>query len=227
MVYNTWNPYDAREGAPPEEEARSRRRLKQDRETIREMLPRLRELIEEPDRDAEDVYQALRPYHQHAREVPMTPDDLPELQDLCWLILERGGSRQSDIQRVLLRLVGATAAPESVPFLLDMLHYSKRGDQFGPRRRQLALWGLARVAIFHDVPEAYEALKEGMDDHRADVRLTAIDLLLDAYLDNRGAHRDVPPDVVRKLEDMARSDPDDYVRRRIKRFLREPWVQER
>lgn len=227
MVYDIWNPYDLREGASPEEEARSRRRLERDRETIREMLPRLRELIEDPGRDAEDVSQALSPYHRHAREVPMTTDDLPELQALCRLVLERGGSRQSDIQRVLLRLTGATAEPGSVPFLLDMLRYSKRGDQFGPERRQLALWGLARVAVFHDVSEAYEALKEGMDDHRADVRLTAADLLLDAYLDRRGARREVPPDVVEQLEDMARSEPDDYVRRTIKEFLGEPWAKER
>jgi hypothetical protein len=191
------------------------------------MLPQLRELIEDPDRDANDVFQVLRPYHQQAREVPMTPDDLPELEALCRLILERGGSRQSEIQRVLLRLVGATAEPTSVPFLLEMLHYSKRGDQFGPERRQLALWGLARVAIFHDVPEAYEALKEGMNDHRAEVRLTAADLILNVYLDRESVHHQVPSNVVDKLEEMAQSDPDDYVRRRIKKFLREPWAQKK
>jgi hypothetical protein len=226
MVYDTWNPYDPWEDAPPEEKETRRERLKRDREIVRDTLPQLRELIEDPDRDANDVFQVLRPYQQ-AREVPMTPDDLPELEALCRLILERGGSRQSDIQRVLLRLVGATAEPTSVPFLLEMLHYSKRGDQFGPERRQLALWGLARIAVFHDVPEAYEALKEGMDDHRAKVRLTAADLNLDAYLDMRGDRQEVPPDVIERLEEMAQSDPDDYVRRRVEKFLREPWAQER
>jgi hypothetical protein len=227
MLYDTMGLYDPREDAPPEEKATLRKRLKRDRGLIREMLPRLRELIEDPDRDANDVFQTLRPYHLEAREVPMTPDDLPELEALCRLILEQGGSRQSDIQRVLLRLVGATAAPASVPFLLEMLHYSKRGDQFGPERRQLALWGLARIAVFHDVPEAYDALKEGMDDHRAKVRLTAADLNLDAYLDMRGDRQEVPPDVVEKLENMAQTEPDEYVRRKIKKFLREPWAQER
>jgi hypothetical protein len=182
VLYSTLNPYDPREDAPAEEKAILRKRLKRDRGIVRGLLPRLRELIEDTDRDAEDVFQALRPYHLQAREVPMTPDDLPELEELCRLILKRGGSRQSDIQRVLLRIVGATAAPSSVSFLLDMLHYSKRGDQFGPERRKLALWGLARIAIFHDVSEAYEALREGMGDHRADVRLTAADLILGAYL---------------------------------------------
>ncbi len=51
--------------------------------------------------------------------------------------------------------------------------------------------------------------------------------LLDAYLDRSGGHQDVPPDVVEKLEEMARFDPDDYVRRRVKKFLRELWAQEK
>lgn len=119
-------------------------------------------------------------------------------------------------------MVGATALPESVPFLLEMLRYTRRGDHFGPERRQLALWGLARVAIFHNIPETYTALREALDDRRAEVRITATDLILDAYL---SAHRAVPQDIVDKLHEMARSDPDDDVRRTIKRFLHEPWSQ--
>lgn len=226
MVYDTWNPYDPRESDSPEDEARLRERLRQRRETIRAMLPRLRKVIEDPDRDANSVFQTLRPYHLQAPQVPMTRADLPELEALCRLILERGGPGQSDIQRVLLRLVGATAASESVPFLLEMLHYSKRGDQFGPERRQLALWGLARVAVCHDVPEAYEALRGVLDDRRAEVRLTTADLLVDTYLDTRSAPQDVPQDVVDKLQEMAWSEPDDYTRRTIKKFLHEPWVQD-
>ena len=226
MLYDTWNPYDPMESDSPEDEARLRERLRRGQEIIRAMMPRLREVIEDPDRDANSVFQTLRPYHLQAPQVPMTPADLPELEALCRLILERGGSRQSDIQRVLLRLVGATAASESVLFLLEMLHYSKRGDQFGPERRQLALWGLARVAILHDVPEAYEALREGLDDHRADVRLTTVDLILDTYLDTRSAPQDVPQDFVDKLREMAWSEPDDYTRRKIKKFLQEPWAQD-
>jgi hypothetical protein len=156
------------------------------------------------------------------REVPMTPGDLPELERLCRLILERGGARKGDIQEALLRLIGATAAAESVPFLIEMLHYSQRGDRFGPTRRQLALWGLARIALFHDVREAYEALYEGLDDRRADVRFTVADLILNAYL---SARQDVPPHVVEKLRHMARSDPDDSVRHAAQRYLREPWAQ--
>ena len=85
-----------------------------------------------------------------------------------------------------------------------------------------ALWGLARVAIFHDIPETYTALREALDDRRAEVRITVADLIVDAYL---SVHRAVPQDVVDKLHEMARSDPDDDVRRAIQRFLHEPWSQ--
>jgi vesicle coat complex subunit len=86
----------------------------------------------------------------------------------------------------------------------------------------LALWGLARVAIFHNIPETYAALREALDDRRAEVRITAADLILEAYL---SARRAVPQDVVDKLHEMARSDPDDDVRRATQRFLHEPWAQ--
>jgi hypothetical protein len=226
MVYDTWSPYDPSEHDSPEDQARLRERLERDREIVRALLPRLRREIENPDRDAESVFQILRPYHlEVGRDLPMQPADLPEIESLCRRVLEVSGLRQEEIQRVLLRLVGATAAPRSVPFLLEMLHYSRRGDHFGPRRRQLALWGLARVAVFHDVPEAYAALREGLEDRRAEVRLTAADLILDAYLDRRSAREEVPRDVVDKLQQMTASDPDDDVRRTTKKFLREPWAQ--
>jgi hypothetical protein len=222
MRYNTWNPYDLDDTASPERQARRYQRLEHDRQIIREMLPRVEAEIENPDRDSNSVGEALEPYHAFARELPMTPGDLPELERLCRLILERGGTRKGEIQEVLLRLIGATAAAEAKPFLLEMLHYSHRGDQFGPERRQLALWGLARIAIFHHVPEAYQALYEGLDDRNADVRYSTADLILNAYLN---ARRDVPPHVKEKLRQMAHSDPDDSVRRAAQRYLREPWAR--
>ncbi len=109
-----------------------------------------------------------------------------------------------------------------MPFLLEMLRYTRRGDRFGPQRRQLALWGLARITILHNVLEAYIALGEGLDDHRADVRYTTADLVVNAYL---SAGRDVPQDVVDRLRQVARSDPDDSVRRAVQRYLCEPWAR--
>ena len=222
MLYDTWNAYDPNPNYSPEDEARRQERLRQAQEIARAVLPDLRQEIENPDRDMNSVFEVLRPYHQQTvGEVPMTPNDLPELQALCRLVLGRGGREQNRIQAFLLRLIGATAAAESVPFLLEMLHFGRRGDHFGPERRQLALWGLARVAIFHDVRQVYEALRAGLDDHHADVRFTTADLILSAYLD---ARRKAPRSVVDRLEEMARSDPDKHVRRRCKSFLREPWV---
>jgi hypothetical protein len=222
MVYDTWSPYDPSEADTPEDVSRLRQRLQHSQQAMRTMLPLLRQEIEDPDRDGNSVHKVLRPYYDNGRDMPMTPADVPEIESLCRLVLERGGLRQNEIQEVLIRLIGATALPESAPFLLEMLRYTRRGDHFGPERRQLALWGLGRVAIFHNIPETYAALREALDDRRAEVRITATDLTLDAYL---SAHRAVPQDVVDKLHEMARSDPDDDVRRTIKRFLHKPWSQ--
>jgi hypothetical protein len=225
MLYDTWTSYDPNDARSPECEARLRKRLQRDREIVRSVLPRLRREIENPRRDMNSVYEALRPYYQETGEkVPMTPEDLPELEVLCRLVLERGGRQQNQIQTVLLRLIGSTAASESIPFLLEMVHYTRRGDHFGPERRQLAMWGLARVVIFHNGPEAYAALRKGLDDRNAEGRGTAADLILNAYLD---ARRKVPKDLVARLEQMARSDPDKDVRPAIERYLREPWTQNR
>jgi hypothetical protein len=223
MLYDTRIRYEPWESDPPEVRERLHERMVSDQAAVRAMLPRLRLEIENPARDLNSVGEVLKPYHQGWRDLPMRQDDLPEIEALCRLVLERGGERQNEIQEVLLRLVGATAAPQSLPFLLDMWRYTRRGDQFGPERRQLAMWGLARVAIFHNLAEAYAALREGLDDHRADVRLTVADLIVDAY---RDAGREVPPDVVEKLHEMAGSDPDEEVRRRVWRLLCEPWAQE-
>ena len=222
IAYDTWNPYDPNDADSPEDLIRRQKRAEQYRRTIRKMLPCLEQEIENPRRDLNSVGEVLRPYNLSAREAPMTPADLPELERLCRLILERRGSRQDEIQEVLLRLIGATAADESVSFLLEILHYTRRGDRFGPQRRQLALWGLARVAIFHNIPEAYHALQGGLDDRNADVRYATADMILNAYL---RAGRDVPQDVVDRLRHMAWSDPDDSVRRAVQRYLREPWAR--
>ena len=221
-MYDTWSPYDPSDVDSPKDRARWRKILRQRQRIIRDMLTRLRREIENPRRDMNSVGEVLRPYYEFMQVLPMTPADLLELEALCWLVLERGGSRQNEIQETLLRLVGATAAPESAPFLLEMLHYTRRGDHFGPERRQLALWGLARITMFHNVPEAYDALREGLNDRNAGVRGTAADLILDAYLN---AHRSVPQDVVNKLQKMARSDPDADVRRSVQRYLQQPWAQ--
>jgi hypothetical protein len=211
------------EDEPPEARARLNERLRRSQEAVRAMLPRLWREIENPRRDVNSVGAVLRPYYEAGRDLPMTVADLPEIESLCRLVLERGGLRQSEIQTALLRLMGATAAPGSVTFLLEMLRYTRRGDQFGPDRRQLALWGLARIAIFHGAPEAYSALEEGLTDRRAEVRLTAADLILNSYLDARHA---VPQGVVDRLREMACSDPNDDVRRVVRRYLAEPWAGE-
>lgn len=223
MLYDIYNRYEPYPEEEQEQRARMLQRLERGRQVIREILPHLRREIENTQRDPENVYQVLKPYHMEGEGVQMTPQDLPEIYSLCRLILEKGGLEQNQIQRFLLRLVGNTAVPQSVPFLLDMLHYSRQGDQFGPERRQLALWGLARIARLHAVPEAYAALHKGLEDRHAGVRFTAVDLILDAYL---AAQRPVPTRIVEKLRKMATSDPDKDVRYRACRNLEASWAKD-
>lgn len=223
MSYRIRNFYDPFPGDTDEDKARVQQMLRAEQQAMRKALPRLRDEIENEERDPDSVYNAVRPYYQAGHYLPMTVDDLPLLERFCRRILEVGGPRQAQIQEILLRMIGATAVPQSVPFLQEMWQYSRRGDQFGPERRQLALWGLARIAARHNQPQAYATLRQGLDDHHADVRYTAADLILDAYLT---AQRDVPQDVVQKLRHMAESDPDRQVRWAARRYLKEPWAQE-
>ena len=99
-----------------------------------------------------------------------------------------------------------------------MLRFTKRGDSFGAERRQLALWALARLARWRNISEAYAALLASMDDRKAEVRMTAMDLILDAG-------RDALPDVFARMRQMAKNDPDEDVRRLAIRFLHEPWAR--
>jgi hypothetical protein len=100
MVYDIWSPYDPRETDPPELKAKLRRRLEHHQHMVRAMLPRLRREIENPERDLNSVGEVLAPYFQEVgRDLPLTPADLPELETLYHLILDRGGSRQNEIRR--------------------------------------------------------------------------------------------------------------------------------
>ncbi len=89
MLYDTWSPYDPMEGDSTEDNARRRVRLQRDQQAVRAMLPHLRQEIENPNRDMNSVYEVMAPYFQSGRDLPMTPADLPELETLCRLVLER------------------------------------------------------------------------------------------------------------------------------------------
>ncbi len=223
MRYDIWNLYDPSPEQIPAERARLGQRLVQIQQDFHVALLDVRPVIENPRRDIEQVYAVLRPFHEYSHDIPAHPGDLPEIEALCRLVLEKGGPGQSHLQEVLLRLVGNSASPKSLPFLLEMLCFSRRGDSFGPQRRLLAMWGLARLARWHNLPEAYEAVAAGLLDRNAEVRWTSADLILNAYLD---ARRDVSAQIVAKLHQMAHSDPDDEVRRVVGKYLDEPWARE-
>lgn len=217
-MHYIYNPYDVLPCETEEEWARSQAIIEKNRQTIRDLLPQLRKVIEDPQREKEDVSRVLRPYYIETRAVPMTPEDIPELESLCRLILEKGGEQGQKIQEMLLSVISSTAAQESIPFLLDMLHGPQPKGRFGPRWRELALVGLGRIALIHERDEAYEALHEGLEDRHADVRYTTMALIANAYLN---AEREIPKAVLVKFHKIARSDPDKDLRQDAKRYLRE------
>ena len=58
---------------PPESESRRQKRLQHDRGIVRAVLPRLLQEIENPNRDMNSVFEALKPYHHETRgNVPST-----------------------------------------------------------------------------------------------------------------------------------------------------------
>ena len=219
-MYDIWNPFDPGPDDTSRERARLTKRLVELQQALHVALLDLRPVVENVRRTEDQVDTALRPFHTEFDDVPVHHDDLPEIERLCRLVWEKGGTDQAVLQRILIGLVGNTASPSSLPFFLDALCFTKRGDSFGPERRQLAIWGLARLARWHDLPEAYAAVQSGLDDRHPEVRLTAADLLLDAYLD---ARRTVPPEVRSKLAQMAKTDPDPDLRRQFSKYLDEPW----
>ncbi len=222
MLYDLWNPFDPDDGESPEEQKRIAEQLALSQNELHAMLPELRLLINDSERDIEAVHALLRPIRWNMTAIPVSLPDLPEVEALCRLALESGGHGQNLVQENMLRLVGNTAHPQSLPFLHDMLYFTRQRDHFGPERRQLAIWALARLAKNHNLSEAYDALLTGLDDRHADVRLTTIGLLLDAHL---MAGRDVPAIVVDKLGQLATNDRNDDVRRRARKCLREPWAK--
>ena len=219
-MYDIWNPFDPNPDDTSRERARLSKRLVELQQALHVALIDLRLVVENVRRSEDQVDAALRPFHTEFDDVPAHPDDLPEIERLCRLVWEKGGTDQAALQRILIGLVGNTASPSCLPFFLDALRFTKRGDSFGPERRQLAIWGLARLARWNNLPEAYAAVQSGLDDRHPEVRLTAADLLLDAYLD---AGRAVPPEVRSKLAQMAKTDPDLDLRRQFSKYLDEPW----
>ena len=219
-MYDIWSPFDPNPYDEPDQRARLEKRLVELQQTIHVVLLDLRPVVENVRRDENQVGSAFRLLAGYTNDIPPHPNDLPEIERLCRLTREIGGTCQGMIQEKLMRLDGNAAHPSSLPFFLDALHFTKRGDSFGPERRQLALWGLARLARWHNLPEAYATLLAGLDDHHPEVRWTAADLLLDAYLD---ARRAVPAEVRLKLAQMAKNDPDPDLRNQFSRYLDEPW----
>ena len=89
MRYDTWSPWAPDPADTPEEATWLGDRLGKAQASIRAILPRLRAEIENPDQDMNSVGEVLRPYYDALRNLPITTDDLPQIESLFSLILEK------------------------------------------------------------------------------------------------------------------------------------------
>ena len=88
LAYDIHIAWDPRVADTPADRARLQKRLAERQQVVRALLPRLRKVIENPKRKPDDVFQVLRSYYQQAgRDLPMTPEDLPEIETQARLVL--------------------------------------------------------------------------------------------------------------------------------------------
>ena len=105
-MYDVWNPFDPSPEGTPEERLCLEQRMAEIRDALHFALLDLIPVIDDPDRDEEQVYRALRPFYDASHDARADVNDLPLVEALCLRVLEKGGTGQSDLQRELLRLVG-------------------------------------------------------------------------------------------------------------------------
>jgi hypothetical protein len=135
--------------------------------------------------------------------VGLAPADLARAQDLYRRVYVTGGTGNSFVQESLLQLIAATEDPASVPFWVEILDLNRPRDTFAETRRTLALAALARLAIRHSTPAAYDALRGAARHVHPKVRALAVYYLGRAYLE---AEHPIPPEPLADLSDIATHD---------------------
>ena len=135
--------------------------------------------------------------------IGFTPADLPRACETYRRIFAREISGSVEVQAMLLNLIAASEDATSVPFWLDALTLYKQRDVFRPQRQTIALAALARLAIRHNEPEAYEALRQAAFHREPGIRGLAVHYLGRAYHE---AGRPLPSLLLAELEDIALQD---------------------
>ena len=104
-MYDIWSPYDPSPMDTPEEQERANRRLIDIQQSFHVALLDLCPMLDDSQRDIEQVHAVLRPFHEYIDSTPPSPGDIPEIERLCRLAAEKGGAGQGRLQEVMLRLV--------------------------------------------------------------------------------------------------------------------------
>ena len=136
-------------------------------------------------------------------DVVLTRKDLPLAETVYMRAVERGGPGNTHTQRKLLDLMGWTARPESVPFWIDLLELRRRRDSFSRTRQTYALAALSFLVIRDSTPAAVDALLQATHQGIPALRAQALRHLVAAFAQ---ADRPVPPEVIARMEQMAKTE---------------------
>ena len=131
------------------------------------------------------------------------PADVPHAQETYRRIFEGGGTGVTDAQRAVLTLLGGSADPHIVPFWLEMVDLTKPRDMFRQERVTISLAALALIAVRHDVPAAYDALRQLTHHLNPETRAQAVYYLRRAYTN---ASRAVPEAIMTDMYLVATQD---------------------
>lgn len=148
---------------------------------------------------------------------PLPAQDVPRAQELYRRVYMAGGNGTNWVQEGLLGALALAADPDAVPFWVEVLELNKPREQFAPKRRELAVAGLAFLAIRRGEPAAYETLRAlAQRFPNPDVRALAGEYLKRAY---REASRPLPPEVLAEMQAIALEDTAFTPRFQARRFL--------
>ncbi|MBC8262711.1 MAG: HEAT repeat domain-containing protein [Anaerolineales bacterium] len=134
-------------------------------------MERLQQLLQDPDRDREDVVTALRLFG--VGEALVQHQDIPALIELARTAREVRGPGSQYVEKDVLRALVQVADEETLPFLVECFRYSRPRDGSAGYRRAIVLKGITAIALLSGNEEALDILDEALTHKLWRVRLAA------------------------------------------------------
>jgi len=141
------------------------------RPAFRASMKRLRQLLQDPDRDRKDVLAALRLFS--VGEALVQDQDIPALIELARTAREVRGPGSQYVEQDVLRALVQVADEETLPFLVACFRYSRPRDGSAGYRRAIALKGITAIALLSGNEEALAVLDEALTRKLWRLRLAA------------------------------------------------------